>query len=174
MTDTPQVEIRNSEPKKPSRRDVLRIGCAATILGTVGAAGLLTQTSFYDRMLGITHTPLLEDPTAWSYAGNTLTLTLGRISQLADPGTAVRLEDDQLPENLLIVHGTDDQYYVFVNSCPHGQRKIDLDENGQLKCTSMGQSKFTYQGEVISGSAESPLTTYTVENSSDELIVTLA
>lgn len=174
MTDTPSHQPKNAEPKKPSRRDVLRIGCAATILGTVGAAGLLTQTDFYDRLLGTTKTPLLDDPTAWAYADNTLTLTLAQIPDLAAPGTAVRLEDDQVPENLLIVHGTDEQYYVFVNACTHGERKIDLDENGQLKCTSMGQSKFTYAGEVVSGSAESPLTTYTVERTGGELIVTLA
>ena len=174
MNDSSQEKAKNSEQKKPSRRDVLRIGCAATILGTAGAAGLLTQTSFYDRLLGTTHTPLLDDPSAWNYADNTLTLSVGQIPDLAEPGTAVRLEDDQVPENLLIVRGTDDQYYVFVNSCTHGGRKIDLDDNGQLKCTSMGQSKFTYEGEVLSGSADSPLTTYTVEQSDEQLIITLA
>jgi nitrite reductase/ring-hydroxylating ferredoxin subunit len=174
MTDTPHQQARSSEAKKPSRRDVLRIGCAATILGTVGAAGLLTQTSLYDRMLGITHTPLLDDPSVWSYTDNTLSLALAQVPDLALPGTAVRLEDEQVPENLLIVHGTDDQYYVFVNSCTHSGRKIDLDDSGQLKCTSMGQSKFTYQGEVISGSAESPLTTYTVDQSEGQLVITLA
>lgn len=153
---------------------MLRFGCVATLLGTAGAAGLLTQTSFYDRLLGVTHTPLLEDDSAWNYIDNTVTLILGQIPDLAQPETAVRLEDDQLPENLLIVHGTDEQYYVFVNECTHSGRKIDLDDNGQLKCTSMGQSTFTYEGAVLSGSADAPLTTYTVEQSTEQLIITLA
>ncbi len=164
-----------NEPKV-SRRTLLRIGgCAGVFLATGGVAGgiVATQTDFIDRVRGKSDTPVLDDPTAWEYADPTLTLALASIPDLAEPGHAVQLDDDTLPEPLLILHGTDDEYYVFVNKCPHAKRKIDP-LGDKLECTSISQSSFDYTGKVLSGPADSPLTSYEVVHDGEQLIVTLA
>lgn len=159
-----------------SRRTLFRLGgCAgiAVAAGGVGGVILDRQTDFFDRLQGISHTPELTNPDAWAYADNTLTLALDQIPELAEPGSAVQLDHDSLPRPLLIVHGNDGGYYVFVNECTHGKRKIDI-SGGELKCTSLSQSTFDYSGAVLSGPAEDDLTTYTVAQQGDALIVTLA
>lgn len=159
-----------------SRRAFLRVGgCAgiAVAAGGIGAVVLDHQTDFFDRLRGISDTPELTDPAAWTYAGGTLTIALDRVSELAEPGSAVQIDNDTVPEPLLIVHGVDNAYYVYINKCPHGKRKIDP-LGGKLECTSLSQSTFDYSGAVLSGPAESPLTTYAVELVDDALIVTLA
>lgn len=159
-----------------TRRNLLRIGgCAGAMLvtGAVGGGYLATQTDFLDRVRGISDTPVLDNPDAWTYADNILTLDLAVIPDLADLNHAVQLDDDTLPEPLLIVHGGDDNYYVYVNKCPHAGRKIDP-INGKLECVSFSKSTFTYDGTVTGGPADSPLTTYTVERDGDSLLVTLA
>jgi nitrite reductase/ring-hydroxylating ferredoxin subunit len=161
--------------KKLSRRSLLRIGGCAGVAVTgcgVSAAILGTQTDLFDRILGVSDTPLLENADAWTYEDHTLTLALDLIPELADPGTAVRLEDGSVPEPLLIVHGADSGYYAYINKCPHAKRRIDpLD--GKLECTSFSKSTFDYAGTVLSGPADSPLTTYTVARDGDQLVITL-
>jgi nitrite reductase/ring-hydroxylating ferredoxin subunit len=162
--------------KKLSRRTLLRVGgCAGVTVTACGVTGVIldSQTDIFDRLRGVSKTPLLENDEAWDYSGNTLTLTLNLIPDLADPGGAVRLENDQVPEPLLIVHGADGSYYVYVNRCPHAKRKIDPTD-GKLECTSISRSTFDYAGEVLSGPAKSSLTTYAVELNGDQLLVTLA
>lgn len=159
-----------------TRRTMLRIGgCAGVTAAACGISGVVvaTQTDLLDRIRGISDTPVLEDREAWTYAGSTLTLALDRIPDLAVPGSAVRLEDDDVPEPLLIVHGVDDEYYVFINKCPHAGRKIDP-LGGKLECTSIGKSVFDYAGNVLSGTAKTGLTTYTVTYDAGQLVVELA
>ncbi|HEX2908325.1 MAG TPA: Rieske (2Fe-2S) protein [Phototrophicaceae bacterium] len=168
--ETPTVQAG----KKVSRRALLRLGCAGVVVAAAGAAGVLSQTDFMDRMQGVTHTPLLTDETAWSYADNTLTISLERLPQLSQPGSALRLEASQLSEPLLLVHGVDDQFYVYLNKCTHSGRKIDLDGSGQLTCCSVSQSTFSYAGAVLDGPAKSALTTYTIEQTENQLLITLA
>jgi nitrite reductase/ring-hydroxylating ferredoxin subunit len=172
MIDHP--ETSSPLAQKLSRRAILRMGCIGTVVLAAGTAGVAHQTGFINRIQGATFTPLLEDNTAWSYADGELRLSLTGIPELAVPGSAVRLESDQLPEDLLLVHGVDEQYYLYANACTHGGRKIDLDGSGQLTCTSLGQSRFDYSGAVQSGPAPDPLTTYTVAQQGDQLIVTLS
>ena len=161
---------------KLSRRSLLRIGGCAGVAVTgcgVSAAIVGTQTDLFDRLRGVTDTPLLENADAWTYADHTLTLALDLIPELADPGTAVRFEDAAVPEPLLIVHGADSDYYAYINKCPHGKRKIDP-VDGKLECTSFSRSTFDYAGTVLSGPADSPLTAYTVAHDGDPLVITLS
>jgi nitrite reductase/ring-hydroxylating ferredoxin subunit len=171
--DNPSVKIKPVE-NKPSRRDVLRMGCIGALVLAAGGAGVLSQTDMIDRVRGVTNTPLLDDPAAWTYANNELRLSLGQVAALNQPGSAVRLESDQLPEDLLVVYGVDSEYYVYVNKCTHGQRKIDLDDNGQLRCVSVNRSSFDYGGSVLSGPAAGTLTTYTVAQQDGQLVITLS
>lgn len=160
-----------------SRRAFLRLGGCVGIVavtGSVGGVMLDRETDFFDRLRGISQTPVLKNDAAWDYAGGTLTLALDLIPELEEPGTAVRLEEDAIPKDLLIVHGTDNNFYVYFNECTHGQRKIDLDDDGQLQCCSLSSSRFEYDGTVKSGPAKDDLTTYAVALDGDTLTVTLA
>ena len=139
--------------------------------GGKSASALMADSK---RLRGVTHTPLLDNPDAWTFSDGTLTLALADIADLAEPGSAVRLEDDAVPKNLLIVHGADGNFYVFVNECTHAGRKIDLNDAGELECTSISSSIFRYDGSVDSGPAEDALTTYAVALEGDQLSVTLA
>jgi nitrite reductase/ring-hydroxylating ferredoxin subunit len=164
-----------SKPKM-SRRTLLRLGgCAGVTVVGCGVTGVVvgTQTDLFDRIRGVTHTPLLENPDAWAFTDGTLTLALDQVPDLVELNSAVRLEDDAVPEPLLIVHGADGGYYVFVNRCTHAKRKIDLSD-GQLKCTSISSAEYDYSGAVLSGPTDEALTTYTVAQDGDLLVITLA
>ncbi|WP_119072248.1 ubiquinol-cytochrome c reductase iron-sulfur subunit [Aggregatilinea lenta] len=157
-----------------SRRTLLRIGGCAVVTAMAGGAGAIvaTQTDLLDRLQGVTDTEVLARD-AWDYADGTLTIDLERVPDLAALNTALRLEDDAMPEPLLIVHGADDDYYVFVNLCSHNQRKVDPVE-GMLKCVCPSHSTFDYAGTVLSGPAKTGLTTYAVTQAGESLVVTLS
>jgi nitrite reductase/ring-hydroxylating ferredoxin subunit len=162
--------------QKVSRRTLLRLGgCAGVTMAACGVTGIVldTQTDVFDRIQGISHTPVLKDESAWTYADNTLTLTLSQIPDLAQPNDAVRLENDRLPAPLLIVHGKDESYYVYLNECTHAQRKIDT-VDGKLKCCSISSATYDYSGKVLSGPAKGSLTTYEVQHNDDHLVITLS
>ncbi len=162
--------------RKVSRRTLLRLGgCAGITVAACGVTGVVleTQTDVVDRIRGVSHTPVLDDESAWTYANNTLTLTLSQIPDLAQPNDAVRLEDDRLPAPLLIVHGKDENFYVYLNECTHAKRKIDT-VDGKLKCCSISKATFDYGGQVLSGPAKGPLTTYAVQHDQDQLVITLS
>ncbi len=160
--------------RKLSRRTLLRIGGCAVVTAMAGGAGAIiaTQTDLLDRLQGVTDTEVLARD-AWDYADGTLIIDLDQVPTLAALNSAMRLEDDAIPESLLIVHGADDDYYVFVNLCPHNQRKVDPVE-GMLKCVCPSHSTFDYAGTVLSGPAKTALTTYAVTQEGDSLVVTLA
>lgn len=162
--------------KKLSRRRLLRVGgCAGITVAACGVAGVVieSQTDLIDRIRGVSKTPLLTNEAAWNFTDTTLTLDLTQIPELAEPGGAVRLEDDRVPEPLLIFHSEDGDYYVYLNKCTHGKRRIDP-VGGKLECTSISQSTFDYEGEVLSGPAKSSLTSYAVALDGDQLAITLA
>ena len=167
--------MTESTDRKVSRRTLLRVGgCAAISLVACGVtAGIVgTQTDILDRARGVTHTPLLANDGAWTFAGNVLTLNLDKIPELAKPLSAVRVEAEALPEPLLVVRD-DDDYHVFINKCTHAGRKVDL-KDGKLECTSLSVSTFDFEGTPQSGPAQGNLTSYTTELNGTELVVTLA
>ena len=159
---------------KITRRNLLRIGgCAGAGLVVAGVGGVgLYEAGTLDRLFGISHTPELDNENAWAYADNVLTVDLAQVTDLAEINSGVQLDHDTLPEPLLIVHGDDDEFYVFVNKCPHADRKIDVID-GQVRCTSMGKSTFDYAGTRLSGTADSPLPTYEVARDGDTLTIRL-
>jgi nitrite reductase/ring-hydroxylating ferredoxin subunit len=162
--------------RKLTRRTLLRVGgCAGISMAACGvsAAVVGTQTDLFDRLRGITDMPLLENDDAWRYEGGVLVLDLALVPELAAPDSAVRLEEDAVPEPLLIVRDAQDVYHVFVNKCTHADRKLDL-VDGELECTSFSTSTFDLAGEPQSGPAKDRLTTYTAGVDGGRLVVALA
>ncbi|HML24989.1 MAG TPA: Rieske 2Fe-2S domain-containing protein [Aggregatilinea sp.] len=156
------------------RRTLLRLGGCAAVMAATGSIGAVvaTQTDLVDRLQGVSDTKLLAHE-VWDYEDGMLTVDLSQVPDLAALNSAMRIEDEAVPEPLLIVHGADDDYYIFVNRCPHNQRQVDPVE-GKLKCVCPSHSTFDYTGAVLSGPAGAPLGTYTVAREGDRLQVALA
>lgn len=158
-----------------SRRDFLKL------TGLVGGTFILTacaggedERSFFDRLKGkpLTELPLLEG--AWIKDEDTLMLDLSRLPELDSLGGAVRIEGEVLTDPILVVLGEDGSYYAFKNVCTHAGRMIDpLVGTMTLECCSASKSTYDYQGNVISGPAEGPLTSFPLEKQNQNLIIEL-
>jgi Rieske Fe-S protein len=154
--------------KKLSRRSFIKL------TGAAGTALLLSSCEFTDGILGIPDTQLPTIEGAWSYTEGVLSLDLSKLPELGELGGAVRIEGDVLPEPLLVVQGEDGNFYAFKNVCTHAGRMIDpLAGTMTLQCCSLSKSTFDYQGNVLSGPAPSPLTSYPLALEGDRLLITL-
>jgi nitrite reductase/ring-hydroxylating ferredoxin subunit len=147
-----------------SRRSFLKLtGLAggAFILSSCNASAAKEELGFLDRLLGrpLTDLPQIED--AWVYEAGELRLDLAKLPEIADLGSAVRIEGEVLVDPILVVLGDNGQYYAFKNACTHAGRMIDpLAGTMTLECCSVSSSTFDYDGNVLSGPAESALTSY--------------
>ena len=130
---------------------------------------------FFAKIFGICSTPAPADGQCWSFADGKVEVDLGRATELSAPGGAVRLEGRPLPRRVLIVRAEDGSYHAFPNRCTHaGHRRLDhLPGEGRVKCCSVGQSTFDYQGQRLSGSASDPIKPFRVEEADGKLTIWL-
>jgi len=97
-------------------------------------------------------------------SGETLVVTLERAPELARPGGALRLEGEGLPDRLLIVHGLDGSYHAYRNHCACGGFRVDpVPQEEKIRCCTLMQSTYGYDGKRLSGSAEKDLDVLRVE-----------
>ncbi|MEA2064360.1 MAG: Rieske (2Fe-2S) protein [Gemmatimonadota bacterium] len=122
------------------------------------------------RIFGICRTGKPLNTGCWKYDEGRVEVDLAQTPELSAPGGAIRLEGKPLPgKRILLLHGEDGNYHACLNRCTHlGHRRLDPladgDEGeGRIRCCSVGKSTFDYQGRVVSGTAEEPLTVLTVE-----------
>jgi nitrite reductase/ring-hydroxylating ferredoxin subunit len=154
-----------------SRRAFLKL------TGVVGGAFLFVSCKISDFIRGASQTGLPQIEDSWTYKEVVLMLDLAKLPELGDLGGAVRIQGDVLSGPILIVLGEDDNYYAFQNSCTHIGRMIDPATGTMtLRCSSIickHPSTYDYQGNVLSGLAEGPLTSYQVSREGEQLIITL-
>lgn len=160
-----------------SRRKFLGITGGALAVTVVAAAGVTIangeQRTIIHRFIGTTFTDL-ADASAWQATPDTLVIAQQEIPELAEPGSAIRVEGEALSDPILIVHGGDNAYYAFKNACTHAGRKIDpVAGTMTIECCSVSGSTYDYEGNVLSGPAEKPLTTYPVAVADGELHIQL-
>lgn len=130
-------------------------------------------TGFFKSLLGICETPPLAGE-LWTLEGNEVAIRLGEAATLAAIGGAARLGGKGRVPSILIVHAGDDEYLAFENRCTHFGRRLDpIEGTRELRCCSVGHSRFDYQGNRLSGLAKDPLKKYPVEKRGEQLIVTL-
>lgn len=131
---------------------------------------------FLKRILGICETGAPEDQGCWSVQDNTVVVGMERAKEILRPGGAMRLEGKGLPHRILLFHGLDGKFYAVKNKCTHiGGRRLDLELGpNRIQCCSVMGSVFNYKGEVKSGPAKKPLTSYPVKAEQDRLIISLA
>lgn len=147
------------------------------LTGAVGGAFLLASCKLSNIMKGATLTGLPQIEGAWTYSEGILGLDLTKLPELDDLGGAVRIEGDLLSDPILVVLGEDGNYYAFKNSCTHAGRMIDpITGTMTLECSSIvckNRSTFDYQGQVRSGLAEAPLTSYPLSMKGSQLIINI-
>jgi len=132
------------------------------------------KRNLFQRILGIPATALLEDKSAWSFSGNTIVVHLERVPALHERGGGIRLEDDGLPERVLVIHGNDGAYHAFRNRCGHGGRRLDpVPDDETIQCCSVGKTTCGYSGEVLSGSSKKPTHAYRVDAEPGKLTIHL-
>ena len=154
--------------EKLNRRSFLKL------TGAVGGVFFLSSCGVVDRVRGKPQTKLPVVEGAWSLKDGTLILDLDRMPELEDLGGAVRIEGPILPDPILVVLGEDGKYYSFKNVCTHSGRMIDpVAGTMELQCCSVSRSTFDYEGQVLSGPAEGPLTSYPLVVDGKDLLITL-
>jgi len=122
----------------------------------------------------VTRTP--ADDSSWKVVdGKTVELTLDRLPALAEPGGAVRLEGQGLEPRLLVLHGIDGVFRAFKNNCACSGWRIDpVDGEEKVRCCTLAQSTYDYDGKRIAGPAQKDLETFAVEQDGGTLVIRLS
>jgi nitrite reductase/ring-hydroxylating ferredoxin subunit len=130
------------------------------------------KRSFWQRILGRCVTQVPGNADCWSFENGTLMLDLDQAPELAQPGTALRLEGKDLPKRVLVVHGDDGEYHAFCNQCGHGGRRLDpVPETSTVQCCSVGKSTYTYDGKLILGPAKRELKPFETRRNNNVLSI---
>jgi len=140
--------------------------------------------NFFKRLFGVCETKALESE-LWSVEEDNqvrVKLSDPEMPELCEAGKGVFLKGKGLRRPILLVRTENDQYLAFTNRCTHWlHRRLDPvpgPDPGQpvLRCSSIGQSTFDYEGNRLSGpaKAEECLTRHEVALSEGDLLITLA
>ena len=87
---------------------------------------------------------------------------------------AIQLEDGDIAVKVLIFQDGEGNYRAFRNHCEHAGRKLDpVPGTETVQCCSIGKSAYDYDGKVLSGSSEKPITQYTVKVENGKLEIQL-
>jgi len=140
--------------------------------------------NFFKRLFGACETKALESK-LWSVEEDNqvrVKLSDPEMPELCEAGKGVFLKGKGLRRSILLVRTENDQYLAFTNRCTHWlHRRLDPvpgPDPGQpvLRCSSIGQSTFDYEGNRLSGpaKAEECLTRHEVALSEGDLLITLA
>lgn len=129
--------------------------------------------SIFKAVLGICETKPLSSE-LWSLEGNKARVKLSQMPEPLPKGGAVYLRGGGLSKPVLLLRTEDDRYLAFEDRCTHFGRKLDpVPGEAKIRCCSLFHSTYDLDGKNISGAAKMPLTSYAVEQSDGDLIITL-
>jgi Rieske Fe-S protein len=101
-----------------------------------------------------------------------VSLELANVPSLEVVGGAATIEDDRLPNRVIIVRPSVDQYVAASSHCTHREKALAYDHESQVfRCSAFGKSEFGLDGAVLSGPASSPLRIYTTDIDSGILVI---
>lgn len=127
------------------------------------------------RIFGISVTSLPTDAGCSALRDGVVEVDLTRAPELTTPGSALRLESEDLPERLLVLHGLDGTFRAYTNRCACAGWRIDpVPGEPKVRCSTMAQSTYDYDGRKLSGSARGDLTLHEVEADGDRLLIRLS
>jgi cytochrome b6-f complex iron-sulfur subunit len=126
------------------------------------------------RVFGISVTSTPADEGCFTLGEGIVEIDLARAPELRVEGSALRLESTDLTDRLLILHGIDGTFRAYTNVCACAGWRIDpVPGEQKVRCCTLAQSTYDYDGKKLSGSAKGDLTTHAVEVDGDTLVVTL-
>jgi len=126
----------------------------------------------YQRLFCIPATPLAVKERGWCTIDGVLIVDLSQTPELSDRDTALSFESGGLPDRVLVVHGIDGTYYAYSNHCACGGFRVDpVPGEQKIRCCTLMQSTYDYNGKFLKGSANKDLISYEVSKTGDELRV---
>ena len=132
------------------------------------------KRQFHQRLFCVPATPLPGKASCWSYEGEQLVLDLSAAPELSEPDSALRIEDETLPDRVLVVHCLDGVYRAYSNHCACGGFRIDpVPGEEKIRCCTLMQSTYDYEGNFLTGSAKKPITLYDTTVKGTRLIIHL-
>jgi nitrite reductase/ring-hydroxylating ferredoxin subunit len=132
------------------------------------------KRNIFQRIFGIPATKPPADVGSYVFKDDKLTIDLNRTPELSTPWGAIQLEDGDIPVKVLVLQDGEGDYRAFRNHCEHAGRKLDpVPGSETVQCCSIGKSVYDYDGEVLSGSSEKPITQYTVKVENGNLEIQL-
>ena len=127
---------------------------------------------FLSRVFGICQTKPPADGGCWRYGEGKIEIELPKAPELEADGGAIRIEGDDLPLRVLVLHGYDGEFHAYHNRCSHAGRRIDpLPESRYVQCCSVGRSMWNYEGESMAGPGKESLTAFPVRRDGTRLVV---
>jgi hypothetical protein len=105
-------------------------------------------TNIFQRVFCVTISPPPADAQSWETDGNELRVDLSRLPELLPAGRSVRLEDERLPDRVLLVHADDGTYHAFRNRCACGGFRIDpVPGRDRIRCCTPMASTYDFTGK---------------------------
>ena len=131
------------------------------------------KRSIFQRVIGSPMTQKPRNSDCWSVKNGKIIVDLDAALELQDTGGAIRLEGNNLPVKVLIVHGEDGEFRAYKNQCSHiGHRRLDpVPGTNTVQCCSVSKSTFDLDGSVVHGPAPQALKQYDVEKAGDQLTI---
>jgi nitrite reductase/ring-hydroxylating ferredoxin subunit len=109
---------------------------------------LLKPTNIFQRLFCVTISPPPADAGCWNLTGDKLEINLTRAPELQPIGRSIRLEDDKLPDRVLLVHADDGTFHAFRNRCACGGFRIDpVPGEAKVRCCTPMQSTYDLTGK---------------------------
>lgn len=92
-----------------------------------------------------------------------LIVALEQVPELGKIGGSVKIEDDNLPEPIIIARIQDEVYVAASIKCRHGGREVEYKHaDGRFRCVSFGHSVYDLDGKNVRGPAKKPLAIFPV------------
>ncbi len=138
------------------RRELIKKTAMGTAAASVCLCGLNGCASY--TKIGRTSA---ATPESYTVTGNVLTVDLSKEPNLSRVGGAAKILHPRIPGGLIIAHADEDRFEVVSLLCTH--RGVEVEYRHQLslfQCASIGSSRFTMDGETMSGPAPRPLRAY--------------
>ncbi|MBT6615143.1 MAG: hypothetical protein HOB38_23825, partial [Deltaproteobacteria bacterium] len=117
---------------------------SACLCGLGSLSGCATITKVGD-------TPAIN-PGSFSLSDNILTIDLAKETTLREIGGSVKIRQAELPDGIIIAHVESNRFEIASLFCTH--RGVEVEYNNaehSFTCASLGSSKYTMDGENISG-----------------------
>ena len=128
--------------------------------------------TFWQRLTGSCATSIPANNEGWVYKEGTLNIDLTQLTELTQPGTALRFEGKDLPKRVLVVCGADGKYHAIHNKCTHMGRRLDFVPGTEtVQCCSISKSTYTFDGKKIYGPRKVDVDSFPLSQEGNNLLI---